>query len=90
MDEAAGRISQLTSPGSPYPSHPPAEARQSRGLGRRARVRRFRSVLVILALVGAAETPGIWKPLGGFGNDYGPYNSLTRQREGQSPGAYAR
>ena len=66
MDEAARGMSQLTSPGSSYPSHPPAEDRQSRGSGRRGRARGFTSVLVILALVGAAETTGIWKPLVGF------------------------
>ena len=87
MDEAAGRSSQLTGPGSPYPAHPPAE---SRGPGRRSRVRGFASVLVILALVGAAETTGIWKPLVGFANDSGSYKFLARQSDGKTPVAYDR
>ncbi len=90
MDEAAAGIPQLTSPGSPYPSHPPAEARASRGLGRRRRVRGFTSVLVIVALFGAARTTGIWKPLVGFGNDSGSYKFLDRQSDGKTPVAYDR
>jgi hypothetical protein len=88
MDEAAGRVSQLTAPWSPYPSHPPAEARPSRGSGRRGRGRGFTSVLVILALVGAAKTTGIWKPLIGFGNDSGSYKFYALQSDGKTPVAY--
>ena len=90
MDEAAGGISQRTQPGSPYLSYPPAEARHSRGLGRRGRARGFTSVLVILALFGAAETTSIWKPLVGFGNDSGAYKFLARQSDGKTPVAYDR
>ena len=90
MEEAAGRVSQLTEPGSPYPSHPPADARRSRGSGRRGRVRGFTSALVILAIVGAAQTTGIWKPLVGFANDSDSYKFLAHQSDGKTPVAYDR
>ena len=90
MDEAAGRVSQLTEPGSPYPSQAPAEARQARGSGRRRRVRGFTAVLAILALVGVAESTGIWKPLFGFAHDSASYKFLARQSDGKTPVAYDR